>query len=116
MAEKRILIAEDDYIIAMDLAQILKSWKYKVKIISSGEEAVLKAYALKPDLILMDIALKGMNGLEAAQKIQTLSIPIIYITGKDISDQINQQKHAYIKKPFDIDILQSQIKIALKEI
>ena len=81
MSVTSILIAEDDMIIAMDLEQMLKSWKYSVKIVSSGEEVVKESFENKPDLILMDIILKGMNGIEAAKKIKKLSIPIIYISG-----------------------------------
>jgi CheY-like chemotaxis protein len=114
MSEKRILIAEDDPIIAMDLAQTLKSWNYNVKVISSGEEVVIAAYAIKPDLIIMDIGLHGMDGIEAAQQIQKLSIPIIYITGRDLTNESNQ--HVHVKKPFDTDVLQNEIQSALKGI
>ena len=117
MSEISILIAEDDIIIAMDLEQILKSWKYNVKIVSSGEEAVKEAFENKPDLILMDINLKGMNGIEAARKIKKLSIPIIFISGSNYQNlvkNIETSMHAYVSKPFDGERLQNEIQSALK--
>ena len=116
MSEISILIAEDDIIIAMDLEQILKSWKYNVKIVSSGEEAVKESFENKPDLILMDINLKGMNGIEAAKKIKKLSIPIIFISGSNYENllkTVETSMHAYLSKPFEEEILQNEIKSAL---
>ena len=117
MSEISILIAEDDIIIAMDLEQILKSWKYNVKIVSSGEEAVKESFENKPDLILMDINLKGMNGIEAAKKIKKLSIPIIFISGSNYENSlktIETSMHAYLSKPFEEELLQNEITSALK--
>jgi two-component system, response regulator PdtaR len=117
MSEKSILIAEDDVIVAMDLEQILKSWKYNVKSISSGEEAVKEAFENKPDLILMDINLKGMDGIEAARKIRKLSIPIIFISGSNYQNlvkNVETSMHAYLCKPFDGERLQNEIQSALK--
>jgi two-component system, response regulator PdtaR len=117
MSKKSILIAEDDIIVAMDLQQILKSWDYIVKIISSGEEAVKESFENKPDLILMDINLKGMNGIDAAKKIKKLSIPIIYISGSNYENMIKTFEtslHAYLSKPFEEEELQNEIQSALK--
>lgn len=117
MSEISILIAEDDIIIAMDLEQILKSWKYNVKIVSSGEEAVKESIENKPDLILMDINLKGMNGIEAAKKIKKISIPIIFISGSNYENSlktVETSMHAYLSKPFEEELLQNEITSALK--
>jgi two-component system, response regulator PdtaR len=113
MSKYRILIAEDDVIISMDLEQILKSWGYKVKITSSGEGAVKEAFDNKPDLILMDINLKGMNGIEAAKRIKKLSIPIIYVSGSNYQNLVKNVEtcmHAYLSKPFEAEILQNEIQ------
>ena len=116
MSKISILIAEDDVIIAMDLAQILKSWEYNVKIVSSGEEAVKESFENKPDLILMDINLKGMNGIEATKKIKKLSIPIIYISGSNYENLVKtlETSHTYLSKPFEEEILQNEITSAIK--
>ena len=118
MSEKNILIAEDDVITAMDLELTLRSWNYNVKSIASGEEAVKEAFENKPDLILMDIDLKGMNGIEASKKIEKLSIPIIYVTGRDVEKLVQSVETSiptYLMKPFDRDLLQNEIQSALKE-
>jgi len=68
MTEERILIVEDEYIVAMGIKRMLKNMGYTLAgIASSGEEAVNKAESTFPDLVLMDIMLKGeLNGIEAA--------------------------------------------------
>jgi len=117
MSEKNVLVVEDDIIVAMDLELILKSWNYNVKIVSSGEEAVKESFENKPDLILMDINLNGMNGIEAAKKIRKLSIPIIYISGSNYQNllkTVETSMHAYISKPFETDVLQNEIQSAFK--
>ena len=84
MNQKKILIVEDEAIIALELESKLQSHGYNLIYFSStGAEAIQIAYDKKPDVILMDITLKGkMNGIEAARKIhQNHKIPIIYMTG-----------------------------------
>ena len=80
MADVKILLVEDENIEALDIKLTLESFGYEVPYIaSSGEEAVEKALAIMPDLILMDIILKGnSNGIEVASKIKKLNIPVIF--------------------------------------
>ena len=82
--ETRILIVEDETVIAMHLEKVLEKLGYRVcGWVTTGEAAVEKAGELRPTLILMDIFLSGdMEGIDAAKIIRdTLSIPVIYITG-----------------------------------
>jgi len=69
--------------VMMDRLEVLDRY-----IVSSGEEAVKESFENKPDLILMDINLKGMNGIEAAKKIKKLSIPIIFISGSNYENSL----------------------------
>jgi CheY-like chemotaxis protein len=83
MRKKQILVVEDNAIIGMDIAEHLKQMEYDViDVVATGEEAILRANATHPDLILMDIHLDGaMDGTEAARRINArFDIPIIYIT------------------------------------
>ena len=83
MRKARILVVEDESVIAMDIQGGLKSLGYDVPVIaSSGEEAIQQVEAVHPDLILMDIVLGGdMDGVEAAKRIYAgHNIPIIYLT------------------------------------
>ena len=89
MDEKaKILIVEDERIIALEMRHNLESMGYDVAaIVSSGEEAVRKAEELHPDLVLMDIILQGeMDGVEAAGQIKNrFDVPVVYVTA-NVSD------------------------------
>ena len=83
MSTPRIVIVEDERIIAEDLKRSLETRGYRIAaIVSSGEMAIEKAAEEKPDAVLMDIALAGeMDGIEAAQRIRELfDIPVVYLT------------------------------------
>lgn len=83
MEDIKILIVEDENIIALNIKKKLKSFGYSIPAIAStGEEALKLTEIILPDLILMDIMLKGeMNGVEAAEQIRKrFDIPIIYLT------------------------------------
>lgn len=104
----RILIVEDDMIIAANIGLQLSNLGYDVTGIESrGEEAVYHALENKPDIILMDIQLKGkMNGIEAVKSIKKfIDIPVIYLTANvdDASFSKAKETHpfAFIAKPFN---------------
>ena len=81
MSNASILIVEDEAIVALDVRRRLVKLGYNVtSCVSSGEEAIIKAAEEQPDLVLMDIYLKGrIDGIEAASQIYThLNIPVIY--------------------------------------
>lgn len=120
MTKPKILIVEDESIVAEDLKRGLQNMGYEVPaVVSSGEEAVKKAEKLKPDLVLMDIVLKGkMNGIDAAKKIRPrFDIPVIYLTAYADDKTLERAKvtepFGYIIKPFDDRELQSTIEMAL---
>ena len=110
---------EDDAIEAMDIKRTLESFGYEVPCTASrGEEAVEKARKTIPDLILMDITLKGeINGIEAAHKIKELDIPIIYLTAHSEDATVQKAKltgpYGYIIKPYDPFELRYAIELAL---
>ena len=86
MQKEKILIVEDELILAMELEMRLQSKDfYNTKIVTNGEQAVKSAKSFQPDVILMDIMLPGViNGIDAAIQILAFKkIPIIYITGND---------------------------------
>lgn len=103
--EIKILIVEDNAIIAIDLQNTLIKLGYTVPaVVSSGEEAINKVKENNPDLVLMDINLYGeMDGVEAASKIHTFSdTPIIYLTAYTDEKTLERAKiteaYAYILK------------------
>ncbi len=115
-----IVVVEDESIVAKDIQVCLKNLGYEVVgVYSRGEDIVEQAPNLNPDLIMMDIMLKGeLNGIEAAAEIRkTLDIPVIFLTAYTDRDTVNKAKETepfgYIIKPFkEIDI-QTAIEIAL---
>jgi len=119
MGTIRIVIAEDEGIIARDLESRLTRRRYVVSsIVASGEDAILKAEADRPDLILMDIVLYGMDGIKAADTIrQRFDIPVIYLTAFADDKIIERAKltepYGYIVKPFEDRELYSTIEMAL---
>lgn len=121
MLNSRILLVEDDAIIAMGLESKLKSWGCdNCKWVTSGEEAVNESFRLKPDLILMDIGVKGeIDGIEAVHRINSLNIPVIYLTGRNDKEIVKKAHktvpYALLKKPVNHEILKHKIRSALEE-
>ncbi|MFN6560928.1 MAG: response regulator [Nostoc sp. ChiSLP01] len=120
MTNVKILVVEDEAIVAKDLQSRLSKFGYAVPAIaSSGEEAINKAIQTSPDLVLMDIRLKGnMDGIEAAQEIsRQLDIPIIYLTAYADDTTLQRAKitepFGYLLKPFKEKELQTNIEITL---
>ena len=119
MSQPRILIVEDEAIVAMDLKLHLQDLGYGVSgLASSGEEAIALAGSLKPALVLMDISLgTGMDGIEAARHVQALGIPVVFLTAFADDATLARAKDAapygYLLKPFDERSLHSTIEMAL---
>ena len=83
MPTPQILVVEDEGLVARDIQRSLTRWGYAVPaVVPSGEEAVVKAEELHPDLVLMDIRLKGaMSGIEAGELVRTrLDVPVVFLT------------------------------------
>jgi len=118
--KKRILIVEDEVIIARDIQSKLRELGYDtLPIVSSGEEAIEKAGELKPDLILMDIVLNGeIDGIEAAGRIgRFFNIPVVYLTAYADDKTLERAKvtdpFGYMMKPFGEKELHSTVEMAI---
>ena len=116
----RILIVEDEGIVAFDIKQLLLNLGYVVAgVVSTGEEAIEQIEETPIDLILMDISLEGeMDGIEAAKRIQgRLDVPIIYLTAHSDKNTLERAKvtdpFGYIVKPFDKPTLHTSIEMAI---
>jgi len=116
----RILVVEDEFIVAMDIQNRLERLGYEaLDSVASGEEAVQRAGELLPDLVLMDIRLEGeMDGIEAADHIHSqFNIPVIFLTAFADEETLQRAKitapYGYILKPFQERELHSAIEIAL---
>jgi PAS domain S-box-containing protein len=120
MSNTKVLIVEDETIVAMDIKNRLENLKYIVTATAfSGEDAIKLTAETCPDIVLMDIMLdKNMDGVEVAEKIRELfGIPVIYLTAyadeKTLSRAKLTKPFGYILKPFEEMELHAAIEIAI---
>ena len=120
MTPMKILIVEDEQLVADDLRETLEYLGYAVlALVATGEEAILQVESLQPDLVLMDICLEGqIDGIEASHQIQSrFHVPVVYLTANadkaTLARVKGTQPFGYILKPFDEMILATTIDNAL---
>lgn len=122
---KKILLIDDEELITRTLANALEKNGYEVLVAKNGRDAIIMAEEEDFDLIISDIRMPGMNGVEVVQKIRqvvkkkaTGKIPTIFVTG--YADRAIEEKamtlnpHAYIHKPFDYPAFLEKVSTALK--
>ena len=122
MARESICVVEDDKDIAELVAFILKREGYGVTIISSGEEAIERITKKTPNLVLLDLMLPGVDGLEVCRRLKrderTRIIPIVMLTAKsedsDIIAGLEVGADDYITKPFSPRILIARVRAVLR--
>jgi len=119
----KILIVEDEMIIAANISLLLTNLGYEVTgILSKGEEALVHIEQNQPDILLLDITLKGkIDGIETAQIMQkTFNIPIIYLTANADEINFNRAKtthpYAFISKPFKKLDLERAIELTISRV
>jgi len=121
MEQKRILVVEDESIVANDIRRTLELLGYHVDNLSSGEEALSYVAQEPPDLIVMDIVLDGdIDGIDAAEQVKIgYRIPVVYLTSHSDPHTIEKVRHTspygYVLKPFDEKTLSTTIEIALQQ-
>ena len=120
MGKINVLVVEDEFIVAKDIQQSLKKLGYTVVgSASTGEKALELVAAEKPNIVLMDIMIKGdMNGIETAEKVKKeFQIPVIFLTAYADESTLAKAKitqpYGYIIKPFKEIDLQTSIEMAL---
>ncbi len=116
----KILVVEDEAVVALDISQELQSAGYEVvATATTGEDAVAKAQELRPDAILMDINIHGgFDGITAAEKINAIQpIPIVFVTAHADETTLQRAKltrpFGYIIKPFEPNELRANVEMAL---
>lgn len=119
MDKKKILIVEDEQKIARFLELELKYEGYEVDIANNGRDGLEKGKAEDVDLIILDLMLPGLSGIEVCRRLrQTSEIPIIMLTAKDdISDKVTGLDIGaddYMTKPFAVEELLARIRVLLK--
>ena len=117
---KNILIIDDEELIIKSLSKLLEKSGYEVFIAKNGQDAIVMAEEADFDLILADIKMPGINGVETVREIHKIKgrnkVPTIFITG--YADEISEKEaqklspEAYLYKPFDMNELMQKIKKA----
>jgi len=122
MSRKHILVAEDDETIAELIRYNLEKNGFRVSCQASGEKALLQAGTELPELILLDVLLPGIDGIQVCRLLRaeekTRSIPIVMVTAKgeeaDIVEGLEAGADDYITKPFSPRVLVARIQAVLR--
>jgi AmiR/NasT family two-component response regulator len=114
----RIVVAEDEAIIRLDIVETLTEAGFDVVAqAGDGAEAVRLALELKPNLVLMDIKMPGTDGLQAAEILSEHKIPVVLLTAFSSPDLVDRASAAgvynYVVKPFNPSNLIPALRIAL---
>jgi len=118
----RILVADDDPTTATLLEQVLSSDGYRVEIAASGEDALLRFQLSTPDLVLLDVVMPGIDGIETCAQMRQLDphhdVPIVMLTGTGDHELIDRafaaQATDFITKPFQWRLLLQRLRYALR--
>jgi DNA-binding response OmpR family regulator len=117
---KRVLVVDDEQGILELLVMVLQDAGYEVSAASDGREAIVRALQERPDVIVLDILMPGLDGWQTCEHLlshdQTASIPIIFLTARARTEDQLRGWHAgcfdYITKPFEVDELLARIASA----
>lgn len=114
----KILLVDDDDLIRRSLAFTLEQGGYQTTTAASAEDALALVKRDPPDLVLLDIGLPGMDGLQAMRHFQDQGIPVIFLTARrrELDEILGLELGAedYVTKPFDADVLLARIRVVLR--
>jgi DNA-binding response OmpR family regulator len=118
---QQLLLVDDDALLRRSLAFNLEQAGYRVSTAASAEDALAMAGHVRPDLVLLDIGLPGMDGLDAMRRFRDqLGVPVIFLTARrrELDQVLGLELGAddYVAKPFDLDVLLARIKAVLRRV
>ena len=122
MRQSDLILVVDDDPFSRKLVQRAIAKQYTVEMAENGEEGLKKAEALKPDLILLDVEMPGMNGYEVCDRIKTTqstrNIPVMFVSGHEsVRERVQGFEVGgddYVTKPFEKESLLAKINVLLK--
>jgi len=114
-----ILLVDDDALMRRSLGFHLEQAGYKVHTVASAEDAISYVRRIPPDLVILDIGLPGMDGLDALRELKAQhDLPVIFLTGRrrEFDEVLGLELGAddYITKPFDVDVVLAHVKAVLR--
>ncbi|HHZ06501.1 MAG TPA: response regulator transcription factor [Clostridiales bacterium] len=121
MNKPLVLVVEDDYAVRNLISTTLETHEYRFHTAPNGEAAILEAVSHNPDIILMDLGLPDIDGVDIIRKIRTWSItPIIVISARsedeDKIEALDAGADDYLTKPFSIEELLARLRVTLRRL
>ena len=122
MKEKRSILVVDDDIAHRTMLRILLGWEYEISEADCGLEAIEKVQKTPFDMVLMDVCMPEINGVEALGKIKAFNpeIPVImmtaYSSSETAAEALQKGAYDYLTKPFDFDTLRLTIEKAMAQV
>ncbi len=118
---KHILLVDDDPLMRRSLAFNLEQAGYRASAAANAEDAVAMVRREAPDLVLLDIGLPGMDGLDALRRFKEIAgVPVIFVTARrrELDEVLGLELGAddYVTKPFEVDVLLAHIKAVLRRV
>ncbi len=116
----RILVIDDDPGVREYLEAVLSGWGYSVSAVAAAEQAFHRLDEIPPDLIVLDLELPGMNGIEALQRFKQRlpDVPVVMVSGYGPAREVAECMHGgasdFLRKPFDEDRLRLALQSALE--
>ena len=117
----KILVVEDDQSVKNLITTTLKTHDYRYLVAGNGETAILEASSHNPDIVLLDLGLPDIDGVEVIRRIRSWStMPIIVISARsedtDKIDALDAGADDYLTKPFSVDELLARLRVTLRRL
>ncbi|MEZ4592673.1 MAG: response regulator transcription factor [Chloroflexota bacterium] len=121
MHKTKVLVVDDDHAIRRFLNTSLAAHGYEVYTTATGEDAILQTINLQPDLIILDLGLPGISGIEVTKRIREWSqIPIVFLSvqnqDSDKIEALDAGADDYVTKPFSIGELTARLRVAIRHV
>ncbi|WP_414691422.1 response regulator [Noviherbaspirillum sp.] len=115
----RLMLVEDDAKLASLVAEYLAAYEFTVDVVSRGDEALERYRQTRPDAVVLDLMLPGLDGLVVCRQIRELSpVPILILTAReDVFDEVSgleQGADDYINKPVQPRVLLARLRALLR--
>lgn len=119
LGDKKLLVIDDDHTLCDLVAAVFKTVGATTFVAYCGEQGLREFYSRQPDLVLLDLMMPGMNGLEVLRRIRELSdVPVIVLSVIDKQDEVVQCLEIgaddYVTKPYQPQILMARVLAAVR--